>query len=293
MTGLRPDNSDLVAIRRTILTAVASDDYLVGELVLKGGNALELVHRIGARASVDLDFSIATDFDDPGAVAERLHRALSDRFDAAGYQVFDFEFGPRPANRKHGVPWGGYAATFKIMPRVRADALGRDLEDMRRQAQAVGLSAKRSFRIEISAFEFIGGRERAEVDDYVCFVYSVEMIVAEKLRALCQQLPAYAKRVHPTPRARDFYDVHAALTEGAVSLGARDFQELIVPIFAAKDVPLRLLGEIEEQREFHRQDWPAVEIAVPRTLKDFDYYFDYLIEECRSLEPLWIVDPPA
>lgn len=58
MTRPSPDTLDLVAIRRIILTAVASDDYLVEQLVLKGGNAQELVHRIGSRASVDLDVSI-------------------------------------------------------------------------------------------------------------------------------------------------------------------------------------------------------------------------------------------
>jgi len=50
-------------------------------LVLKGGNALELVHRLGSRASVDLDFSLEEDAD-PGSLAERLERALRDRFDA-------------------------------------------------------------------------------------------------------------------------------------------------------------------------------------------------------------------
>jgi len=38
---------DLLEIRKPILVAVASDDELVHILVLKSGNALELIHKIG------------------------------------------------------------------------------------------------------------------------------------------------------------------------------------------------------------------------------------------------------
>jgi hypothetical protein len=63
-----------------------TDDVLVERLVLNGGNALELAHRIGQRASLDLYFSIEGDFDDPNAIGERLHAALIDRFDAVRLQ---------------------------------------------------------------------------------------------------------------------------------------------------------------------------------------------------------------
>lgn len=283
---------DLLQVRRTILTAIAADDYLVEQFVLKGGNALELVHGIGARASVDLDFSIATDFDEPDEVATRLRVSLEDRFDAIGRLVFDYDFRERPAGRERGAPWGGYTASFKLIARELAAELDEHLEAMRRQSEVVGPSDKRSFRIEISAFEYVEGRIEAEVDHFPCYVYSLEMIVAEKLRALCQQSPEYAKRVHPTPRARDFYDIYAALTEGAVSVERPRFQELIVRVFEAKTVDLSILGRLEAQREFHRTDWPSVQGAVRKSLRDFDYYFDYVIEEVRTLEPLWIEQSP-
>ena len=40
------------------LPAPRSPDILMEKLVLKGGNALDLVHRIGGRASMDIDLSI-------------------------------------------------------------------------------------------------------------------------------------------------------------------------------------------------------------------------------------------
>lgn len=284
---------DLVAIRRVILTAVAADDYLMEQLVLKGGNALELIHRIGARASVDLDFSIARDFEDPDEVAVRLEHSLTDRFDAAGYLVFDFKFAPRPSGREPGSPWGGYVATFKLIPYARADELGGNIEHMRLQSEAVGPSDQRNFRIEISPFEYVDGRIRVEVDHYGCYVYSLDMIAAEKLRAICQQSPQYERRLHPAPRARDFYDLYAAVTEGNISFASSRFQSLLVPVFKAKEVPLALLGSLEEQREFHRQDWDSVRNAVRTRLREFDYYFDYVLEEINELKPLWVVDSPA
>jgi uncharacterized protein YneR len=284
---------DLIAIRKIILTAVAADDYLVEQLVLKGGNALELIHRVGARASIDLDFSMAADFDDPSEVSARLRRSLVDRFDAARYLVFDFVFGPRPTDRKPGTPWGGYSASFKLIPRALAEKLAGAVEDMRRQSDAVGPSQLRSFKIEISAYEYVDGRVKADVDDYTCYVYSLDMIAAEKLRAICQQSPDYPLRAHPTARARDFYDIHAAIIEGGVSFRNDGFHILILEVFRAKNVELSLVGTIHEHREFHRQEWPSVQIAVRKELKDFDYYFDYVVEETRCLEPLWVVQPPT
>ena len=90
---------DLADLRRLIITAIASDDLLVERLVLKGGNALELIHRIGQRASLDLDYSMDGDFDDVEDGKSRLFRALRDRFDAAGHpslQRIDLGLGLRP-----------------------------------------------------------------------------------------------------------------------------------------------------------------------------------------------------
>jgi predicted nucleotidyltransferase component of viral defense system len=283
---------DLIEIRRTILTAVAADDYLVEHLVLKGGNALELVHQIGARASVDLDFSIAADFEDPEEVAGRLEASLTDRFDSAGHLVFDFQFGPRPSDREHGAHWGGYNAQFKLISREDSVRLGRDIEKMRRQSEAAGPSQQRNFRIEISAFEYVDGSIPADIDHYTVYVYSLDMIAAEKLRAICQQSRRYPQRKHPTARARDFYDIVTLLEAERVSFDAPSFQSVLIAVFQAKDVNLSVLGSLSEDRDFHREEWPRVEDAVRKSLKDFDYYFNYLAEEVRLLEPLWVEDSP-
>ena len=51
------------------------------------------------------------------------------------------------------------------------------------------------------------------------------------------------------------------------------------------------VGKIADFREYHRPDFVAVQATVKPglPLRDFDFYFDYLIEKCRSLESLWNV----
>ena len=67
---------NLDEIRRLIIIAVCSDDFLLDTLVLKGGNALSLIHGVGQRSSVDIDFSIESDFDNLEDARLRLFRAI-------------------------------------------------------------------------------------------------------------------------------------------------------------------------------------------------------------------------
>ena len=280
---------DLIEIRKTIITAIASDDFLLDLLVFKGGNALEIVHNIGQRSSLDLDYSMPTDVDDPSVLEQRLFSTLRNRFDSLGYLIFDERFGPRPRNRELGSRWGGYSAAFKLISRQLHEELDGNLEDIRRQSLVIGAVNQRTFKIDISAYEFCEGSIRVNIDGHTAIVYSIEMIAVEKLRAICQQSDDYPLRANPTPRARDFYDIYSAVTEGNVDFSSDQVHDLVVQIFEAKSVQLSLLGVIHTQREFHRADWPNVENAVRVRLRQFDYYFDFVLAEIQKLEPLWVV----
>jgi predicted nucleotidyltransferase component of viral defense system len=50
-------------IRKLTITALFSDDVLLEQLVFKGGNAMSLIYHISPRVSLDLDFSMETDFE--------------------------------------------------------------------------------------------------------------------------------------------------------------------------------------------------------------------------------------
>jgi hypothetical protein len=50
--------------------------------------------------------------------------------------------------------------------------------------------------VEISKFENCSDKTGVELDDHTVYVYSPAMLVIEKLRAICQQMPEYPKRRH-------------------------------------------------------------------------------------------------
>ena len=78
------------------------------------------------------------------------------------------------------------------------------------------------------------------------------------------------------------------MTTRGIDLAAPDNIELVRLIFGAKRVPPALLGKIAGEREFHRSDWQSVISATKGDLRDFDYYFDFVIEQVKRLEPLWM-----
>ncbi len=256
---------------------------------MKGGNAISLVYKYGARSSLDVDFSIEGEFEDTEGAAKRIARALTDRFDAAGFIVFDCDFRARPLVPPVDNPkWGGYRIQFKIIGRDKHHRLNGDPEAIRRNATVIGPLQQRAFTIDISRWEFCEGKTETQLEEFTIYVYTPPMLAIEKIRAICQQMPEYRARVAKTARARDFYDIHAIIEESKIDLADRGNLELAIQIFAAKEVPLELMGLTEKYREFHRQDWPSVEATVAEDLKPFDFYFDFVLGVVKKLESLWI-----
>ena len=277
---------DFDSVRRLVIQAAFADDFLLEHLVLKGGNALALVHQIGSRSSIDVDFSLADDID-ISDLRERLRLSLEDRFDGAGYEVFDFKIERKPADASGRPPtWGGYRVSFKLLDKSRRGLLPR-LVDRRRQALVVAPDQQRNFTIEISRHEYTAAKQEAELEGFAIYVYPPAMIAVEKVRAICQQMPEYQLVRNKRGRARDFYDIHSIATARRVDFGSVACQQLARHVFAAKEVPLSLIARIPEQREFHRPDWPAVEATVTGELGTYDFYFDWVVEETRKLQPLW------
>jgi predicted nucleotidyltransferase component of viral defense system len=273
-----------------VIIAMFADDELMETLVLKGGNALDIAHNMNLRASVDVDFSMSGDFDDLETIRPKIERSLSERFDSEGYQVFDYKFKLKPKKSDRELPafWGGYQVEFKIIEKQQYTRFQDDLTNLRRNATTIGQKQQRKFKIDISKHEYCEPKEELELDYFTIYVYTLPMIVIEKLRALCQQMPEYSLRGQGTARARDVFDIYAIVTEKSVDITLQENRELFRPIFSAKQVPLSLLSQIKEQREFHRPDWAAVEQSVLAPLESFDFYYDFLEELIESLESLGI-----
>lgn len=287
----------LEQLKRLAIIAMFSDDELMDRLVLKGGNAMDLIHRVSTRASVDLDFSMQDDFP-PGqreAFRRRVEDALRMTFREAGFEVFDVKMEERPEAITADLAefWGGYGVEFKLIKRDAFDRLSANIDDLRRNALPLGRGTK--FLIDISRLEHTQGKEAQLVNGYRIFVYSPAMIVCEKLRAICQQMPEYGpvvKRNRPgSARARDFLDIHTLVLQRNVDVASPEHRELLVAMFRAKRVPLPLLGLIQNYREFHLADFAAVRATVKAgvTLHEFDHYFDIVVGLVERLKPLWDV----
>jgi predicted nucleotidyltransferase component of viral defense system len=285
-----PKPLDLSEIRRTAIAALFSDDVLINYLVLKGGNALNLVYGITSRASIDLDFAMKQDFEDSEDARRRIFSALRDRFDAAGYVVFDenFEVCPHLDGPDEKPWWGGYAVSFKLIERQKYQSFRDSPQKLRDNALALGSNGKRAFKIDLSKCEYTEGKVTHELGIFTIYVYTPEMIAVEKLRAICQQMQEYPHTGNKKARARDFYDIYHVLTTRKISLTTEENSTLLEHVFEAKQVPLALLGNIARERNFHRADWQSVIDTTDGELHEFDFYFDFVLGEVESLKSLWV-----
>ncbi len=295
---LKPDPTEELArqqkIKKLGIIAMFSDDALMDRLVLKGGNALDLIHQVSARASVNIDLSMDSDFTagELSEVKKRMENALQATFRPEGLEVFDVRLDERPPKITADLVdfWGGYGIEFKLIESNRYKEFENDIEALRRNAIPLGQGTK--FSIEISKHEYTIGKAEVDFDGYSVFVYTPEMIACEKLRAICQQMNEYSsvvKRKRPgTARARDFIDIERVISACSIDLATEENRVLLASVFAAKRVKLWLLRNVAAYREFHRQNYNAVAAAIKPgvKLKEFDFYVDFVISLIKRLEPL-------
>jgi len=180
-------------------------------------------------------------------------------------------------------------ASFKVSEKHKYDELQSDPDSLRRHSLVIGPVQQRVFTIDLSKYEYVTGKVELELDDYTIYAYSPRMIAIEKLRAICQQMPDYPLKHYPTARARDFYDIHLIAVLSGMDFSSPVNLELTREIFAAKEVPLKFLGRIKDQREFHRPDWDSVKASSSEEeeVEDFDYYFDFVAKRVKSMKALW------
>lgn len=286
----------LQKIKQLAIISMFSDDELMDTLVLKGGNVLDLIYGVSVRSSIDIDFSMKGEFEEEklNQIFSRINKILVDTFNEEGLAVFEINFAMKPKQITSELKdfWGGYEIEFKVADKNNFVKFQNDIFSLRRNALVVGPRQRRKFKIEISKFEYCDTKKKQDYDGYTIYLYTPTMIVFEKLRAICQQMPEYKKIVknkHQTARARDFVDIYCLVDNFKIKFNLEENVELLRNIFEAKKVPIPLINKINEFREFHRQDFPAVVDTVKpgSELKDFDYYFDFVIDLCKDLKSFW------
>lgn len=266
-------------IKKTTLRALMNDDILMSGLVLKGGNALQLAYDITSRGSIDIDFSMGNDFSEREfkGFTSSLNWLLNEEFQKLGIVAFDVKFIEKP--KEGDIPqWKGYNLEFKLIEQDKYDKLGGEIEAIRRNAIKVNGQSTR-YTVDISSFEFIRGSAAKEIDGIILQVYTPEMIVVEKIRALCQSMPEYryiVRSANAKERARDFYDIWKVCNSFKKLNLTKDLFE---NIFAAKQVPLSFLENLESLREHNRENWETVKqtVNVGEELEMYDFYVDYTL----------------
>ncbi len=288
------DFSLINKIKRIAIQAMVSDDKLMELLVFKGGSAIDIVYNLSHRASLDIDFSMEDGLtaEEEDEVAAKIDKALTNTFLEYGYYAYDIKFEERPKVIDPEVEgwWGGYAVTFKVIDTAKAVELEYHPKKIRDYSFALGKGGKKSFKIDISPYEYCEQSGLAEIDNYTVRVYTPEMLVFEKLRAICQQIPDYkgiVKRMTPTARARDFYDASILIDQFKIDPSTDENKELIKHIFEAKKVPLEYIKQIKDYREYHREDFEAsvkTTIEGDLEIQNYEYYFDNILRYFDGLD---------
>lgn len=212
-----------------------------------------------------------------------------------GYRVFDLKMLEKPEHLSEDMAdfWGGYSFEFKLISEALYQTHGPDLEELRKYALSLGQGKK--FLIDVSRHEYVDHKQSLEFEGYIIYVYSPEMIVCEKLRAICQQMPEYGPFIHRgrpgSARARDFVDVYYLVTMLGLDVTTDEYRTVIAEMFERKRVPLNFLGLIQNYREFHRADFAAVQATMSPdiTLENFDTYFEFTLDLVARLQSLWDV----
>ena len=272
---------DLDKIKKLTLRALMSDETLMHSLVLKGGNALHLVYEITNRGSIDIDFSVEREFtqDELQIMPGWLDYILNRTFREGNLKVFYVRFIEKP--KSGSIPeWRGYLLEFKVIDKEKFNEFQGDVDSIRRNAIKLNNQSPK-YEVEISAYEYVEGATTKELDGVILRVYTLEMILFEKIRALCQTMPEYSeivKSARPKYRARDIYDIFIISKSGPLNLD----KDMLSEIFKAKQVPLEFINNMENLREHNRTNWETVRSSISESdrdnLQDYDYYFDQVLK---------------
>lgn len=281
-------------IKKILIASIASDDDLMEQMVLKGGNAISLGYGLSERPSYDLDYSLEDDFSDHNIVFERLKELISEGLNTNNYHLYDFSYKVKPMSQTQNHDfWGGYEILFKVISLDKWKEYNYDEEKARRGGSVIfHENGSPTFSVDISKFEYVEKKKLTTINDINLYIYLPLLIVAEKIRALCQRVPEYTteilqqKQKQLKSRARDFYDIYILKENFPFDHTSDEFIETLNKVFEAKRVPVDYVHKIHTMKEYHASDFLSVkETSTDRILKDndFEFFFDYVISMINDL----------
>jgi predicted nucleotidyltransferase component of viral defense system len=270
-------------VKKLALKAMFYDDDLMEILVLKGGSAIEMVYHASDRPSIDLDFSMKEDVNIE-FLQKKIEKSLVYVFKLENLIPFDIKITPKPKIKSEKAPfyWGGYKVEFKVIQEEEYQKYAFDKNQLNIRSLPVDIKDKRKFKIDISKYEYCNSKSEMIIDDQTVYVYTPEMIIFEKLRAICQQMDEYTINLgisNKTARARDFYDIYILTEKYSIDIRSEENLKLRDLIFKAKEVPLELLQLLPQYKDYHEQDYQSLKDTVSTKIEGYDFYFNYVWEK--------------
>lgn len=261
-------------IKETIIAIYREPEPSV-KLFLKGGSAMRLFDNLTSRLSIDVDFSIDEAIDDESNFFNAMKSKIGKRFRELKFDTIDFKWIKKPKIKSKDKPdwWGGWTFEFKIVSYTHR---GKSIEVKRRNALIPEGANSSKIEVEISEHEYCKNGRTKNINGVNIFGYSRELIVLEKIRAICQQHPDYKFKLS-TNRARDFYDIYE-LTVDVDDDFAHRCSGFIENVFRAKGVPVGILRSLWEDDFIDRQrrGFDQVKDTVQGKVYEFDFYVENL-----------------
>jgi len=178
-----------------ILAGVSTSEKLRNSLIFKGGTALKKCYFGDYRFSEDLDFTATKDAPSQDALEEQVHHICSSAADLSGeFSPIEFaaeryiEKMPHPGSQEAFSIRGKFPWHRQFMVRVMIE-----------------VTFDEPVKREPVRKKIIHGY--GETISHEVLVYSLEEIIAEKLRAILQHLRKLEERGWSRSRARDYYDI--------------------------------------------------------------------------------------
>ena len=275
-------------IERTIY-GLYHDGVFTQNILIKGGQAIRIKEGITQRFSIDIDASVKGAISDPGMFFVAFKKSLERQFQKSNLSVIDFKKTKRPKKAHPDAPdfWTGWQVTFKLRDNTGSD---------KKMAITPDGSGSPKIVVDLSEYEYCDDFEQMELKiksenlGVISYWYSTEMLVIEKIRAICQQHPDYPFRRTPASRARDFYDIANLIRKKIKNQEMPTFRqkcaELIDSIFDAKKVDRALIKKIFEPEFIAKMStgWPMVLNTIPAAKReDFAVYVDILRDFIASI----------
>lgn len=285
-------------ITLTVIKSMFSNDEIINQLTLKGGNALQILDE-SSRYTTDIDFSIPEILDED-KFSNIFKMSLESGFAEQNYKVFDYHFVHTPHGKNFiindtrsgdDILWGGYRITFfiidikkykEIIDNANFSQQTKDTKIRNNSEKIDYKNGSTKISIDISAGEFTEPRSMKIIDGYAIYIYTTIMIVYEKARASAQQLPEY-KHAKEKTRARDLYDI-LKLLQNHPDLSSQVLDPnniyILCKMFKLKDVDLSLLNHIRDYEDNLRRDYEDKVLPQldPSDIVGFDFLFSTIID---------------